>query len=350
MAKNKKIKNNQGECGRPRANPPGPGAGPGAPGIPDGEAGPRGSVWDRPCPTSQKHGEQPAGPLRWGREVSACFGARSIAIPRPPSMDVTAAPPSRACCSARTVPSVSPSRAPGGCSGTRPQPSAGRSRSHGAVAPATTAELLTALGEAQSGSRRGKAERRRLPARGRSDAAAAEGVPWPGGSPEVRSGLMSSKASGRSPASQLVRRCRPVPGSRHPPRPGAEVPRGQSLIYRLLPRDTPSIHPGAALMAPSLLSEFSGTVGSAWGRASITSRPPQLHTGQRGEPSGPPSPPARPVLGGRVSLYGPGGLGVEVWSLRQHLGRLVLAQPQVLGRELGQGVEALHGLGVAEEV
>lgn len=261
---------------------------------------PRASLMARQGPGAQS-GTGPAPPPKntGSSRLSPCSGdGRSVLasgrgasrFPGPPSMDVTAAPPSRACCSARTVPSVSPSRAPGGCSGTRPQPSAGRSRSHGAVAPATTAELLTALGEAQSGSRRGKAERRRLPARGRSDAAAAEGVPWPGGGPEVRSGLMSSKASGRSPASQLVRRGRPVPASRHPPRPGAEVPRGQSLIYRLLPRDTPSIHPGAALMAPSLLSEFSGTVGSAWGRAPITSRPPSSTRGSEGSPAAPPAP------------------------------------------------------------
>lgn len=146
-------------------------------------------------------------------------------------------------------------------------------------------------------SRRSTAKHRRVPPWGRGDAGGAEGVPRPGVSAEVRSGLMSSKASGRSPTSQLVLRSQPSAGGPAAPRSGGATPRGQSLNYRLLldrpgcsSRDVSSSRPGAALMGPSATSEFSRAIGSTGERAPTASRPPQLHTGQRGESGGPHTP------------------------------------------------------------
>lgn len=229
-----------------------------------------------PAPPPKTTGSGRLSPcLRDGRSV-LCFGPRSTAFPGLPSMDVTASPPS--------PPSVCP-RAPGGWSGRAhtPGPAPAAPAQLGGVAPATTDELLTARG-GRGGTVRVPSRQSRAPAG--PTAAAAEGGPSPGGGPEVRSGLMSSKASGRGPASQLVRRCRPVPGVPAPPtarggRAAGSVPDLSASPGQAGPLlEGHAVHPSrSGSRGTFATSEFSGTTASR--------PPPAPHGAARGAPQPP---------------------------------------------------------------
>lgn len=142
-----------------------------------------------------------------------------------------------------------------------------------------------------------------------------------GDGPEVRSGLMSSKASGRSPASQLVPSS-PPHGEEPRGAGGGTTPRGQSLnligfsrASRGARRGTrrPAV-PGQLSWDLPLRASSPGPSAALGGTSAHRLSPPphpQLHTGQRGEPGGPPKPP------GRASAR---GASIALWSGRPRRG------------------------------